>query len=162
MVINDRIKQLIQVLDENPNSFAERIGVKGAVVYNIIRGRRNKPSYHVLHKILFSFEEVNTEWLFRGEGEILDYSKKTKAGKSRKSKSKVAKNLKVSIERRALDLIGNIDAAAPQVMPEVEELSELFIHLVKENEEQKLKILDLYEKNEKISGILRQKMGVNI
>ncbi len=161
MVINDRIKQLIRVLDENPNSFAEQIGVKGAVVYNIIRGRRNKPSFEVLNKILITFGEVNTEWLLRGEGEIIDYARKSRPSKTEKSKSQVARNLKISVERRAIELLGEMSTAHPE-SPEVDELSDLFFHLVRENEEQKIKILHLYEKNEKISEILRERMGVDI
>lgn len=160
MVINDRINQLIRVLDENPNSFAEQIGVKGAVVYNIIRGRRNKPSFEVLSKILEAFLEVNTEWLLRGEGEILDYAKKSVSSKEKKAKAP-NKSLRVSVERRAIEILGDLGTEHPN-SPEIDELSELFFHLIKENESQKIKMLDLYEKNEKIQEVLRQKMGLEI
>ena len=161
MIINDRIKQLIRVLDKNPNSFAEQIGVKGAVVYNIIRGRRNKPSFDVLNKILVTFMEVNSEWLLRGEGEIIDYAKKTRSTRDKKSRHHAVKNLKVSVERRALEIMGELSTLNPNE-PMVDELAELLAHLLKENEDQKIKILDLYEKNENMVDILRKKLNVDI
>ncbi len=161
MMINDRINQLIQVLDQNPNSFAELIGVKAAVVYNIIRGRRNKPSFDVLNKILFRFDEVNSEWLLRGSGEIIDYTKKTQNAKEQKGKRGAVKNLKVSVERRVYEIIDVMRLSA-NAETEVEELSELVTHLIKENEEQKLKILDLYEKNAGMVDVLRKKLDIDI
>ena len=117
MIINDRINQLIEVLDQNPNSFAELIGVRGAVVYNIIRGRRSKPSYDVLNKILLRFNEVNSEWLLRGEGKILDYTRKEKDAKELKSKRATVKNLKVSIERRLYELFDELKIDLTEVFP---------------------------------------------
>ncbi|MDW3192873.1 MAG: hypothetical protein R8G66_10930 [Cytophagales bacterium] len=161
MIINDRINQLIEVLDQNPNSFAELIGVRGAVVYNIIRGRRSKPSYDVLNKILLRFNEVNSEWLLRGEGKILDYTRKAKDAKELKSKRATVKNLKVSIERRLYELFDELKIEGVAI-EQVQEISELVSHLIRENEEQKLKILDLHEGNASLVKVVREKLNLEV
>lgn len=159
-MINDRINQLIQVLDQNPNSFSENIGVKAAVVYNIIRGRRNKPSFDVLNKILDRFDEVNSEWLIRGNGDILDHGKKEhKIAVGTKKPS--IRSLQVSVQRRIYELLDTIKAENLD-SPEFEELGELINHMIKENENQKVKILDLYEKNAGMVDVLRKKLDLNI
>ena len=70
MIINDRIVSLIADLNTNPTAFAENIGVKSAVIYNIIKGRRNKPSYDVLNKILDFYTRISAQWLLKGQGNI--------------------------------------------------------------------------------------------
>jgi transcriptional regulator with XRE-family HTH domain len=67
--VNERIKELIDKLNLNPNSFAKRLGVAGTVVYNIIDGRKNNPSYDVMTNICKSFN-VNPAWLLDGKGDI--------------------------------------------------------------------------------------------
>ena len=161
MIINDRINQLIEVLDQNPNSFAELIGVSGAVVYNIIRGRRSKPSYDVLNKILLRFNEVNSEWLLRGEGQILDHSRRANDAKEIKSKRSTVKNLKVSIERRLYELFDELKIEGI-ASAQIQEMSELVSHLIRENEEQKLKILDLHEGNASLVKVIRDKLNLEV
>ena len=68
-MINDRIAFLITALNHNANSFADQLGVSATVIYNIIKGRRNKPSYDLLLKIISVFHHINTDWLIKGEGE---------------------------------------------------------------------------------------------
>jgi hypothetical protein len=69
--INDRIAALISALGMNNNSFSVAIGVAAPVIYNIVdpEGRRSKPSFEVLEKILLSFDNINLEWLMLGKGE---------------------------------------------------------------------------------------------
>lgn len=63
--VQERIKKLIEGLDLNPNSFSERVGVSSSVIYHIIGGRKNDPSYELLHKISVAFASVNLEWLLK-------------------------------------------------------------------------------------------------
>ena len=56
------------MLNHNPNTFAEAIGVAPTVIYNIIGRRLSKPSFDVLQKVIKSFDRVNPSWLLSGEG----------------------------------------------------------------------------------------------
>jgi transcriptional regulator with XRE-family HTH domain len=66
--VNDRITQLIEHENLTTNSFANRLGVKPTVIYNIQKGR-NKPSFDLLTKIIDVFQ-ANSSWLLMGFGEI--------------------------------------------------------------------------------------------
>jgi hypothetical protein len=69
--VNDRIAALISALGMNNNSFSVAVKVAAPVIYNIVdpAGRRSKPSFEVLEKILLSFDNINLEWLLLGKGE---------------------------------------------------------------------------------------------
>lgn len=69
-MINDRIKQLIEVLGLNPSAFSESINVSVAVIFNIIKGRRSKPSYELILKILNTYKNLSTDWLIMGKGSM--------------------------------------------------------------------------------------------
>jgi transcriptional regulator with XRE-family HTH domain len=147
MEINDRISILITALDINPASFATQIGVKAAVVHNIIKGRRSKPSYDVIKKILKVYTTVNTDWLLRGKGSVLV-----------RKKTKIIPNI-VSLESRLSDLMGkvyeeNIDN------PQVLELVELTGVLIEENNNNKQKIVQLHERNDKFVDVVRQQLKI--
>lgn len=70
MNINDRIKILIKELGLNNNSFAKSLGINPAVTFNIIEGRRTKPSYDLLEKIITQYSQVNIYWLLKEQGEM--------------------------------------------------------------------------------------------
>ena len=149
MVINDRIASLIGELNLNPSSFAEAIGVKGPVVYNIIKGRRNKPSYDLLLKILSAYSRINTAWLLKGEGDLwLEEPTETVIPA-------------IDIEVRITSLLETL-AITHQNDPSFHELSELVKLLMEENNFHKNKIVRLYEKNEKLMDVLRKKLGLEI
>jgi hypothetical protein len=80
MEAQDRLELLIKKLDKNANSFANDIGVPGSYIYNIIRGaasnggKKNKPSFDLLQKILKAYPQVNLVWLLTGEGEMFSES----------------------------------------------------------------------------------------
>ena len=40
-------------------------------MFNIVSGRKNKPSYGVLNAIISSNDIINPNWLLTGEGEML-------------------------------------------------------------------------------------------
>lgn len=70
MTINERLSLLIKALGLNNNSFAKKLDVNPAVTFNIIEGRRTKPSYDLLEKIVFTFDNINLYWLLKGEGDM--------------------------------------------------------------------------------------------
>ena len=115
----------------NANSFADTIGVKSAVIYNIVKGRRSKPSFEVLQKILMAFQAINANWLLRGEGDLW-------------KEENEAKDLREvtydRIEERVNFLINEIKAELPNNYS-VEELHELVNTLIDENINQKFKII---------------------
>jgi len=69
--INSRIRYLIQYLEMNTNSFANKVGVAQAVIYNIVdeKGRKSKPSYELIVKIIKSFD-INPAWLLINKGHM--------------------------------------------------------------------------------------------
>lgn len=70
MDINERIKLIIEGLETNNNAFAKVLNVNPVVTHNIISGRRTKPSYDVLEKILLTYDNISAEWLLRGVGKM--------------------------------------------------------------------------------------------
>jgi transcriptional regulator with XRE-family HTH domain len=149
MQINDRIANLITFLELNPSAFAEKIGVKAPVVYNIIKGRRNKPSYDLLLKILEVYTTINTSWLLKGEGEMWVDQLPDEEQHA------------VNLDARITELIALVNVSH-QNDPNIDELSELVKLLQEENRFHKDRMIDLYSKNERLMDLLRNKMGLNI
>lgn len=137
----------------NPNSFADQIGVKGTVIYNIIKGRRSKPSFDVLQKILIAYSTVNANWLLKGDGNVW------------RDEDDVAvpelDSVYESIDKRIVALIESLQGELGE-NPTVEELAELVHTLLSENMQQKEKIQSLYEKQEKILEVLREKLSLDL
>lgn len=70
--INERILHLIEIqYNNNQKKFAESIGYSAQVVFNIVSGRRSKPSYDVLNAILSTNDNVSSDWLVTGKGSVL-------------------------------------------------------------------------------------------
>lgn len=65
----DRIKFIMEMEKENPNSFAKAIKVNSATIYNILNGD-SKPSIDTFEKILKNFSAYNRNWLMTGEGDF--------------------------------------------------------------------------------------------
>ena len=151
MVINDRISDLISKLHMNPNSFADNIGVKGTVIYNIIKGRRSKPSFDVLQKILIAYEAINANWLLKGEGDVWKHD----------DAAPELDQAYESLEKRIVSLIESLKEELGE-NPSVEELSELVHTLLTENMKQKEKIESLYEKQDQILEVLREKLSIDL
>lgn len=86
-MVNDRIEQVMLHYSLNKNSFSKRIGLTNNVtIGNIVGGRRSKPSYDVLTKIMETFPEVNPHWLMTGEGEMISkYDLKTTVHESKQA-----------------------------------------------------------------------------
>ena len=73
-----RIKQLLDWKQLSPTQFADRIGIGRPVISHIL-SERNKPSLDVVQRILTAFPELSTDWLLKGEGEMLADSDATAA-----------------------------------------------------------------------------------
>ncbi|MDB0601360.1 hypothetical protein PL373_09400 [Tenacibaculum maritimum] len=70
--INERILYIIDnKVNSNKKKFAEMIGFAPQVVSNIVSGRKSKPSFDVLNAIKTSFDDLDSNWLLTGEGEML-------------------------------------------------------------------------------------------
>lgn len=69
--VHDRLLIFINSLNLNVNSFAKQLGVNPTVVHNVVKGRRTKPSFDLIHKIKLEYTYLNLDWLIIGEGEML-------------------------------------------------------------------------------------------
>lgn len=70
--INERILYIIEnKTNGNKRRFSERIGFAPQVVFNIVSGRKTKPSFDVLEAIITSFDDISSEWLLTGRGRML-------------------------------------------------------------------------------------------
>lgn len=68
--VNERITQIISQFGyKSKRSFAEKIGIAQTSLNDILRGA--EPKYSTLYKILEAEPLVPSEWLLRGEGEML-------------------------------------------------------------------------------------------
>lgn len=68
--VNERITQIISQFGyKSKRSFAEKIGIAQTSLNDILRGA--EPKYSTLYKILEAEPLVSSEWLLRGEGEML-------------------------------------------------------------------------------------------
>lgn len=68
MSINERILHLIKLKGYNKNSFSRKIGIKPQTLHHIISGRKTKPSFNVIEKIVSTFVDINAKWLITGLG----------------------------------------------------------------------------------------------
>lgn len=71
--ISARIAEMIDLIDENPNSFAKILGYSRAqTIYDIINGK-SAPSYDFFNRFAnteFS-DKISLQWLLTGKGEML-------------------------------------------------------------------------------------------
>lgn len=54
----------------NKSAFAKKIKVGATVIENIVGKRQTNPSFEVLEKTIFAFENLNADWLLTGRGEM--------------------------------------------------------------------------------------------
>lgn len=67
--IAQRFELLITELKMNNNSFAKSIGVSTTAVVSVISGR-NKPGFELVANILSTYNNLNSDWLIKGEGDM--------------------------------------------------------------------------------------------
>ena len=81
--IHERLDKIMKSLNLNYRSFGMQLGVSDVVIGNIIKGR-NKPSYDIIEKLKQTFDWINIDWLFTGNGtmrtEDILYLKKPEDG----------------------------------------------------------------------------------
>lgn len=136
----------------NPTSFAESLGVSVTVIFNIIKGRRSKPSYELIAKMLRTYDKVNAEWLIKGDGPMWNDDVVT-------SDKFVPSN--IHLESRIRELFLKIKIAHPESY-EVDELEELVLHLLRETVEQKNRLVLLNERKEGMIRVLRDKLKLKL
>lgn len=147
-MINDRINRLITVMEMNPTSFAESVGVNVTVIFNIIKGRRSKPSYELILKMLKTYDKLNAEWLIKGLGAMWsdDIVKSQEIAPSQ-----------VNLENRIRELFIKLRMTQPDAF-EVHELEELVSFVLEESDAQKNKLILLNDRQEAMVNVLREKL----
>jgi len=69
----ERISKLIKTKKLSSSQFADEIGVQRSSVSHVLSGR-NKPSLDFVTKILTAYEDINSEWLLIGKGNMFSMS----------------------------------------------------------------------------------------
>ena len=64
--INNRIQQIMQEKRLSNAAFADIIGVKRSSITHLL-SERNKPSLDFLYKLLETFNDIDANWLLKGE-----------------------------------------------------------------------------------------------
>ncbi len=72
MLIQDRVRLIMQTNNETSSSFADKIGIKRSNLSHVISGR-NKPSLDFLEKIINHYPNVNASWLVTGKTRSGDF-----------------------------------------------------------------------------------------
>lgn len=67
--MKDRILEFLRKENKTSSQFADEIGVQASSVSHIISGR-NKPSLDFIIKMLQQYEDLSTDWLIFGKGEM--------------------------------------------------------------------------------------------
>lgn len=151
-MINDRIHHLIKVMEMNPTSFSDSLDVSVTVIFNIIKGRRSKPSFELILKILKTYEKLNAEWLIKGEGAMWNDDIVTS---SRFAPSNV------NLEARIKELFVKLRLSQSESY-EVLELEELVTFMMEESSAQKNKLVLLHERQESMIKVLREKLKLKV
>ena len=151
-MINDRIYKLIRVLDMNPTSFSDSLEVSVTVIFNIIKGRRSKPSFDLILNILSTYDKLNAEWLIKGEGPMWNDDIVTS--------SEIAPS-HVNLQARIRELFVRMRLQKPD-SHEVMELEELVTYMMDESTEQKNKLILLHERQEGMLKVLKEKLKLKI
>ena len=72
MTINHRIRKIIdELFSGNKRAFSFAVGVSPTVTENIVGKRQSNPSFDVTSKIAYSIDNINSEWLLTGNGDML-------------------------------------------------------------------------------------------
>lgn len=67
--MKDRIRKIIDTEQLSQSEFAEKVGVQRSNISHILAGR-NKPSVDFIQKLLQNFDNLNSEWVLMGIGEM--------------------------------------------------------------------------------------------
>ncbi|MEM6643793.1 MAG: hypothetical protein AAF616_12500 [Bacteroidota bacterium] len=149
-MINDRIFHLITLLKKNPTSFAESLNVSVTVIFNIIKGRRSKPSYDLILNILQTYNRLSSDWLIKGEGPVWNDDVVA-------SEDFVPSNVRLTT--RLQQLVLSLGLEYPK-SAEVYELDELVNHLIRESAEQKRRLLLLQDRKDGMIEMLKRRLKI--
>lgn len=103
MTDKERIEAIMSMYHLNNVAFCNKVGLNQATLSNIIAGRTN-PSLQVLRSIIEAFPQINSTWIFMGEGEML---------KAESSSSEEAQDVKNVQET---DLFSQQNSANPEAI----------------------------------------------
>ena len=151
-MVNERINRLITVLGMHPTSFSASIGVNVTVIFNIVKGRRSKPSFDLLCKILNTYDNLSAEWLLRGEGVMWNDDIVT---------SQQIAPAQINLQNRIRELFIKLRVSIPDAY-EVHELEELVGHLMEEITENKQQLILLHERQESMLSTLKDRFKLKI
>lgn len=70
----DRIQLILKSKNLSSSQFADEIQVQRSSISHILSGR-NKPSLDFIIKILSTYQEVNSDWLIFGKGQMVKQEK---------------------------------------------------------------------------------------
>jgi excisionase family DNA binding protein len=72
--IHDRIAEMVDFFCKgNKAAFGRGADIQSGVLAGIISGRKNKPSFDVLQKLLTGYPSVNPVWLLFGRGPMMQW-----------------------------------------------------------------------------------------
>jgi transcriptional regulator with XRE-family HTH domain len=66
----NRIQSILRHYNMAPSKFADILEVPRSTISHIL-SERNKPSLEFIQKVMEKFPEIETEWLIKGEGQML-------------------------------------------------------------------------------------------
>lgn len=85
MTIQERIQIIVnEIFNGNKNQFAKAINEPPTSINNILGVRQSIPSAKLLESIVNSIENINTDWLLTGEGNMLNSDAPTKESSDNK------------------------------------------------------------------------------
>lgn len=137
--IIERVKCIINQLGITPRSFANNIGFNNSTLNNYLTGRRTTIDSELITKIASSFEDISSEWLLRGEGDMF----------------KPQQELSTKLQPTLI----NTEAETPEasVLYQIyNDTIKRMKELVEENINLKNQITELSEGSEEIANLLRE------
>lgn len=98
----DRIKQVIEYKNCSVNAFSKMIGVNQSTIQQQLTEDR-KISLDIIEKILITFEEISSDWLIMGKGEMLKQLQPFMAQPLESDSRNHSNNVLESIKQKEID-----------------------------------------------------------
>ena len=145
--MKDRIRQIMESENLTPSEFADKLHIGRAVISHILNGRNN-PSLDVVTRILTDMENINPDWLLKGNGSMYKDEKMVNYDKHQ--------NAFDLFSSHATDLFSQNNINKPEGTAEPENRKENIVNQPEIQQEQSVKQDFIYKKtNErKISKII--------
>jgi transcriptional regulator with XRE-family HTH domain len=126
MEIRDRYYEMIDYFTGgNKRAFAQKVGIAPTVIENVVGARRTNPSFEVIQKTLFAFENVSADWLITGSGPMLK-------SESFKPLHKADPEIeKINDNKNALEMIRDLARENGALRKEIEDLKKEKEHIRK-------------------------------